>query len=66
MTSTVKITGMSCNHCVMAVKNAVSPIDGVKSVDVDLGKGEAVIDHDIDIDMAKVHSEIEKAGYKVG
>ena len=37
----IKIRGMSCQHCVMAVKKALGGIDGIKDVSVDLEKGEA-------------------------
>ncbi len=37
----VKITGMSCNHCVMAVSKALKEIEGLEEVNVDLAKGEA-------------------------
>ena len=36
--ATVKIKGMTCNHCVMAVTKALNEIDGIKDVKVDLEK----------------------------
>ena len=36
---TVKIKGMTCNHCVMAVTKALKEIDGISNVKVDLAKG---------------------------
>lgn len=39
--ATVKIKGMTCNHCVMAVTKALNEIEGIKDVKVDLEKGEA-------------------------
>ena len=41
---TIKIKGMTCNHCVMAVTKALEKIDGVKNVKVDLAKAEATFD----------------------
>ncbi len=63
--STVKIKGMSCNHCVMAVQKALSGIDGVKNVHVDLQKGEATFDASASVDMNTVKEVIQKAGYQV-
>ncbi|MBW1766548.1 MAG: heavy-metal-associated domain-containing protein, partial [Deltaproteobacteria bacterium] len=40
----IKINGMSCNHCVMAVTRALNEIDGVKDVKVDLSKGKAAFE----------------------
>ena len=32
----IKVKGMSCNHCVMAVTKALNEVDGVRDVKVDL------------------------------
>ena len=64
--ATVKIKGMSCNHCVMAVTKALNEIDGVKDVKVDLAKGEATYDETMPVDMDIVKAQIAKAGYEVG
>ena len=37
---TVKVKGMSCQHCAKAVNKALSEIEGVADVKVDLSKGE--------------------------
>jgi copper chaperone len=66
MTTTVKVKGMSCNHCVMAVTKALNQVGGVEKVDVHLDKGEVAIDHSNPIDMASVQDQIEKAGFEVG
>jgi len=64
--TTVKIKGMSCNHCVMAVTKALMEIDGVKGVEVDLTKGEATFDEATPVDMDMVRAQIKKAGYDIG
>jgi copper chaperone len=66
MKTTVKIKGMSCSHCVMAVTKALNQIDGISDVQVDLEKGEATLDHGTSVDMARIKQEIEKAGYEFG
>ncbi len=40
----IKIKGMSCNHCVMAVTKALNGIERIENVKVDLAKGEADFD----------------------
>jgi copper chaperone CopZ len=37
----IKIKGMSCQHCVMAATKALAALDGVKDVKVDLKSGVA-------------------------
>jgi copper chaperone len=63
--ATIKIKGMSCNHCVMAVQKALSGIDGVKDLKVDLEKGEATFDEAAPVDMNTVREAVKKAGYQV-
>jgi copper chaperone len=62
---TIKIKGMSCEHCVMAVTKALSGIDGIKNVQVSLKKGEATFDEAGPVDMGIVREKIEDAGYEV-
>jgi len=62
--ATVKIKGMSCNHCVMAVTRALNEIEGIKDVKVDLAKGEATFDEVKPVDMDIVKAQIAKAGYE--
>jgi copper chaperone len=58
----LKIDGMSCNHCKMAVEKALAKISGVKSYSVDLEKGEASITGNPDQKL--VIDAINKLGYK--
>ncbi len=62
---TIKIKGMTCNHCVMAVTRALEKIDGVKNVKVDLTKAEATFDEVKPVDMEVVKERIRKAGYDI-
>ncbi|MGA2333196.1 MAG: cation transporter [Syntrophales bacterium] len=62
---TVKIKGMTCNHCVMAVTNALKEIDGITNVKVDLQKAEATFDEVKPVDMGVVKERIRKAGYDI-
>ena len=47
----VSVGGMTCNHCVNSVSNAISEVTNVEDVDVDLGSGETKINgNNINID----------------
>lgn len=61
----IKIKGMSCNHCVMAVTKALNEIEGIKNVKVDLAKGEADFDEVKVVGMDIVKKAIRKAGYEI-
>jgi copper chaperone len=62
--TTVKVKGMSCQHCVMAVTKALNEIEGIKEVNVDLGKGEASFSETKPVDITVVKDKIKKAGYE--
>jgi copper chaperone len=63
--TTIKIRGMTCNHCVMAVTKALNEIEGVQEVKVDLSKGEATFEEVQPVDMSVVKEGVKKAGYEV-
>jgi copper chaperone len=47
-TTTLKVTGMTCNHCVAAVKKALERVPGVEEAQVSLDAGEALVSGDAD------------------
>lgn len=61
----IKIQGMTCEHCVRAVTNALSGVEGVTNVRVSLEKNEAVFDTSSQVDMEKIKKAVEEEGYKV-
>ncbi len=63
---TVKIKGMSCQHCVKSVKKTLEEIDGIANVAVDLGKGEATFEETHPVDNDLLREKIKKAGYELG
>jgi copper chaperone len=65
MMTTIRIKGMSCQHCVKAVTKALSEIAGIKDVQVDLAKGEATFDEVQPIDQELLRERIKKAGFEL-
>ncbi len=43
---TLAITGMTCGHCVAAVKKALASVPGVDAVEVTLSPPQASVSHD--------------------
>ena len=63
---TLKVSGMSCNHCVMHVTNALKDLEGVADARVSLGDKTASVSYDETlVDTAKMAEAIKEAGYKV-
>ncbi len=64
MKKLLTVEGMSCGHCVMHVKSALSEVAGVTKVDVDLVKKSAMVEGENLNDVALSHAVVE-AGYRV-
>jgi len=64
--ATIKIEGMSCGGCARAVKNALSRVDCVSNVEVDLEKCEATFTEEGPVDPDAVRIAVERAGYRIG
>ena len=58
----VSVGGMTCNHCVNSVSNAISEVTNVEDVDVDLGSGETKINGN-NINIDEVVEAITSSGY---
>jgi copper chaperone len=63
--TTIKIKGMSCQHCVMAVTKALASIAGIGDIRVDLGKGEATFNETKPVERTFIREKIAKAGFEV-
>lgn len=64
-TSSYAVVGMTCGHCVDAVRNEVGKVDGVRSVDVELASGIVTVESERPVDPAAVTAAVAEAGYEV-
>lgn len=62
-TSDYQITGMTCGHCEMSVREEVSQIPGVTDIQVSAATGTLQVTASGDVDDAKVLAAVEEAGY---
>ena len=58
------VEGMTCSHCVASVREEVSEVAGVSSVDVDLVSGRMVVSGE-NISDDEVRNAVEEAGYEL-
>ena len=59
------VKGMSCNHCVARIEEAVGRISGVKKVKVQLKKEEAVVKFDeAKVQATEICQAINELGYQ--
>ncbi|MEG0592109.1 MAG: heavy metal translocating P-type ATPase [Coprobacillus sp.] len=58
------IIGMTCSSCSSHVEKAVSQIDGVESVQVNLLSNSMVVDYNENVTEQMIMDSVDKAGYK--
>jgi len=61
---TYSVSGMTCAHCVISVREEVAEIPGVTAVDVDLASGRLTVSGD-DVRDEAVRAAVAEAGYEV-
>ena len=58
-----QVTGMSCGHCEMSVREEVEQVAGVTALTVNAQTGKLVVTSAEPIDDSAVLSAVEEAGY---
>lgn len=66
MKMTMKVDGMSCQHCAKRVIDSISKVDGVNLVTIDLPNGVAHIETVKPVDQSALVKAVEDAGYTPG
>lgn len=61
--TTIKVKGMMCEHCAAHVNDALSKIDGVKKVKIDLSSATALIKSNRELSEEELSKAIADAGY---
>jgi copper chaperone len=67
-TTELKMTGLTCGHCVASVTEEISELPTVTAVDVDLvtgGVSAATVTSETPVDPADLRAAVEEAGYEV-
>lgn len=67
-TTTFRVDGMTCGHCVRAVTEELTALPGVTDVTVDLvdgGSSPVTVTSDAPLEHAAVEAAVTEAGYAV-
>ena len=64
MSKKLKISGMTCGHCVSHVKSALEGMEGVSEADVSLENNEAEVTLSGEVIDADLVAAVEAAGYQ--
>ena len=66
ITDTYRVTGMTCDHCVAAVTEEITALDGVSAVDIALvpgGTSTVTVESAAPLDRDLVAEAVDEAGY---
>lgn len=63
--ATLTTEGMSCNHCVKSLTEGLSPLDGIRHVDVNQEAGQAMLEYDEALlDIGAIKAKTLELGYQ--
>jgi copper chaperone len=62
-TSEFQVTGMTCGHCEMSIREEVGEISGVTDIQVSAQTGRLVVTASDSLDDEQVLAAVEEAGY---
>jgi len=63
-TSEYQVTGMTCGHCELSIREEVGTVAGVQDIDVSAKTGRLAVTSAEPIDDAAVIAAVEEAGYR--
>ena len=64
-TTSITVTGMTCQHCVNAVTEEVGAVDGVSGVTVDLATGRVDVESTAPVPADALAAAVDEAGYEI-
>lgn len=62
-TTEYQVTGMTCGHCEMSVREEVGQVAGVDTIEVSAQTGRLVVTASAPVDDAAVLAAVDEAGY---
>ena len=63
-TTEYQVTGMTCGHCEMSIREEVSTVPGVQDIEVSAQTGKLVVTATDVVDDAAVITAVDEAGYE--
>lgn len=63
-TTEFQVTGMTCGHCEMSVREEVEKVAGVDGIDVSAKTGRLVVSSASAVDADAVIAAVDEAGYR--
>lgn len=64
-TTTYKVSGMTCGHCVQSVTSEIEKVEGVQDVKVDLETGAVTVTSGEELSEDSVRAAVDEAGFEL-
>lgn len=64
-TTTYKVSGMTCGHCVQSVTAELEKVEGVQDVNVDLETGAVTVTNAEALSEQSVKAAVDEAGFEL-
>lgn len=64
-TTTYKVSGMTCGHCVQSVTAELEKVEGVQDVNVDLETGAVTVTSGEPLGEDSVRAAVDEAGFEL-
>ena len=64
-TTTYKVSGMTCGHCVQSVTTELEKVEGVQDVNVDLETGAVTVTSGEALSEDSVRAAVDEAGFEL-
>lgn len=65
MITTINVQGMTCQHCVASVSEALEKVPAVQDVSVDLGSGDVTLKSEAELPQDELDAAVTGAGYSI-
>lgn len=62
-TNEFQVTGMTCGHCEMSIREEVAEVPGVDDIQVSAQSGKLIVTGSDDLDDAQILAAVAEAGY---
>lgn len=64
-TDVYTVKGMTCSGCMNKVTDAVTSVEGVDDVDIDISNGEVTVISEVPVDGRLIRAAINNVGYQL-
>lgn len=64
-TTSITVTGMTCDHCVASVRAELEKVAGVEGVEIDLASGGVTVTSREPVRDDDLRAAVDEAGYEV-